>query len=95
MLEKGWIRPSISPYGAALLVFCKKTGKLWMYIDYYALKHQTKLNIFLISCIADLLNHLGCAHIFLLVDLVTAYQQIHVKQGHEYCIVFFMPQGLY
>ena len=95
MLEKGWIRPSVSPYGAPLLFVCKKTGKLRMCIDYHALNRQTKLDVFLIPRIAALLDHLGRACFFSLVDLVTAYHQIHIKQPHEHRTAFITPQGLY
>ena len=95
MLEKGWIRPSVSPYGAPLLFVCKKTGELRMCIDYRALNLQTKLDVFPIPCIADLLDRLGRARFFLSVDLATAYHQIRIKQGHEHQTAFVMPQGLY
>ena len=85
MLEKGWIHLSISPYGALLLFVHKKTGKLRMCINYRALNRQTKLDIFPIPRIADLLDHLGCARFFSSVDLATAYHQICIKQGHEHC----------
>ena len=91
MLEKGWICPSVSPYGAPLLFVCKKTGKLWMCIDYQALNHQTKLDVFPIPRIADLLDHLGRACYFSLVDLATAYHQIRIKQGHKHCTAFITP----
>ena len=95
MLEKGWICPSVSPYGALLLFVHKKTGKLPMCIDYRALNHQTKLDVFPIPRIADLFDHLGRAQYFSSVDLATAYHQIRIKQGHEHRTVFVMPQGLY
>ena len=84
MLEKGWIRPSVSPYGAPLLFVRKKTGELRMCIDYRALNRQTKLDIFPIPHIADLLDRLGRARFFSSVDLTTAYHQIRVKQVHEH-----------
>ena len=58
MLEKGWIHLSVSPYGAPLLFVRKKTGKLQMCIDYQALNRQTKLDVFPIPRIADLLDRL-------------------------------------
>ena len=64
MLEKGWLHPSVSPCGAPLLFVHKKTGKLEVCIDYRALNHQTKLDVFPIPCIADLLDHLDCASFF-------------------------------
>ena len=33
-LSRGWIRPSISPYGAPVIVIRKKTGELRIVIDY-------------------------------------------------------------
>ena len=95
MLEKGWIRPSVSPHGALLLFVRKKTGKLRMCIDYRALNRQTKLDIFPIPRIADLLDRSGHARFFWSVDLATAYHQIRIKQGHEHCTAFVTPQGLY
>ena len=95
MLEKGWIHPSVSPYEAPLLFVCKKTGELRMCIDYRALNCQTKLDIFPIPRIADLLDRLGRAHFFSSVDLATAYHQIRIKQGHEHRTAFVTPQGLY
>ena len=84
MLEKGWIRPSVSPYGAPLFFVRKKTGELRMCINYRALNRQTKLDVFPIPCIADLLDRLGRARFFSSVDLATAYHQIRIKQGHEH-----------
>ena len=84
MLEKGWIGPSMSPYGAPMLFVRKKTRKLRMCIDYHALNHQTKLDVFPIPCIAVLLDHLGRAHFFPSVDLATEDHQIRIKQGHEH-----------
>ena len=94
MLEKGWIRPSVSPYGAPLLFVCKKTGKLWMCIKYRALNRQTKLVVFPIPHIADLLDRLGHARFFWSVDLATAYHQICIKQGHEHHTALVTLQGL-
>ena len=95
MLEKGWVRPRMSPYGAPLLFIHKKTSKLQMCIDYRAQNCQTKLDIFPIPCIADLLDRLGHARFFLSVDLATAYHQIRIKQGHEHQTAFITPQCLY
>ena len=73
MLEKGWIRPSVSPYGAPILFVRKKTGELRMCVDFRALNAQTKLDMFPIPRIADLLDKLGRARYFSSVDLATAY----------------------
>ena len=36
-LQKGWIHPSASPYGAPVIVICKKDGALRICIDYQLL----------------------------------------------------------
>ena len=95
MLEKGWICPSVSPYGAPLSFVHKKTGKLWMCINYRALNCQTKPDVFPIPNIADLLDHLGRAPFFSSMDLATAYHQTRIKQGHEHQTAFITPQGIY
>ena len=61
MLAKGWIRPSVSPYGAPILFVCKKTGKLRMCIDFRALNSMTRLDVFPIPRISDLLDKLDRA----------------------------------
>ena len=94
MLEKGWMHPSVSPYGALLSFVCKKTGKLQMFINYQALNCQTKLDVFPIPRIADLLDHLGCARFFWSVDLAAAYHQIRIKQSHEHCTAFVTTRPL-
>ena len=36
-LQKGWICPGASPYGAPVIVICKKDGALHICIDYWLL----------------------------------------------------------
>ena len=61
MLAKGWIRPSVSPYGSPILFVCKKMGKLRMCVDFRALNSMTRLDVFPIPRISDLLDKLGHA----------------------------------
>ena len=61
MLTKGWICPSVSPYGAAVLFVCKKKGELRMCVDFRALNSMTRLDVFPIPRISDLLDKLGRA----------------------------------
>ena len=73
MLTKGWIKPSASLYSSPVLFIQKKTGELQMRIDLYALNANTKLDVFPLPCIADLLEKLGKAKYFSSIDLTTAY----------------------
>ena len=73
MIAKGWIRPSVSPYGAPILFVCKKTGKLRMCVDFRALNSDMRLDVFPLPRISDLLDWLGHATVFLSIDLAHAY----------------------
>ena len=73
MLAKGWIHPSVSPYGASILFVCKKIGKLKMCVDFRALNSMTRLDVFPILRICDFLDELGRTYYFSSVDLATAY----------------------
>ena len=72
MLEKGWIKPSVSPYSSPILLIQKKTEELWICIDFHALNGNTKLYFFFLPHIADLLNNLGKAKYFNSIELATA-----------------------
>ena len=73
MISCGWIRPSVSPYGAPILFVRKKTGELRIGVDFRALNSNTRLDVFPLPRIADLLDRLGRATIFSSIDLANAY----------------------
>ena len=73
MLEKGWIRPSVSPYGTPISFVRKNTGELRMCVDFRSLNRQTSLDMFPIPRIHDLLDKLGKASVFSAIDLSSAY----------------------
>jgi len=73
MLAKGWIKPSVSPYGHPVLFVRKKTGELRMCIDFRSLNANTKPDVFPLPRISDLLDKLGSARIFSSIDLASAY----------------------
>ncbi|GBG74390.1 hypothetical protein CBR_g18801 [Chara braunii] len=56
LLEKGWIRPSSSPFGAPVLFVPKKEGELRMCIDYRGLNAITVKNVEPLPRIDDLLD---------------------------------------
>ena len=66
-----------------------------MCIDFHSLNKQTYLDMFLIPPIHNLLDKLGKARIFSAVDLLSAYHQVCIKDGHEHKTNFLTPMGLF
>ena len=64
MIARSWIRPSVSPYGTPILFVRKKTGELWMCVEFRALNENMQLDVFLLPRISDLLDQLGHAIYF-------------------------------
>ena len=77
-LEKGWICPSSSPCGAPIVFIRKKTGELRMTVDYRALNHQTKKDVYPPPRIDDLLYKLSKAMCLSAIDLASGYHQVRL-----------------
>jgi hypothetical protein len=56
--DKGFIRPSMSPWGASVLFVKKKDESMWMCIDYRELNKLTVKNRYPLSRIEDLFDQL-------------------------------------
>jgi hypothetical protein len=69
MMDKGYIRPSVSPWGAPVLFVKKKDGTLRQCIDYRQLNKVTIKNKYPLPRIDDLFDQLGGASIFSKIDL--------------------------
>ncbi|GJW79367.1 putative reverse transcriptase domain-containing protein [Tanacetum coccineum] len=67
--DKGFIRPSHSPWGAPVLFVKKKDGALRMCIDYRELNKLTIKNRYPLPRIDDLFDQLQGAHYFSKIDL--------------------------
>ena len=96
LLDKGYIEPSTSPYGAPVL-FVKKprSQDLRLVIDHRLLNKQTIRNKFPIPRIDDMLDMLSGAKVFSSVDLRQAFHQIKLVESDKPKTAFRTPFGHY
>ena len=73
LLDKGFIRPSTSPWGAPVLFVKKKDGSLRLCIDYRQLNKVTIKNKYPLPRIDDLFDQLQGAQYFSKIDLRSEY----------------------
>ena len=95
MLAKGQSKPSIYQYGSTVFFLPKKTHKLQMCIDFYALNVNMRLDNFSLHCIADQLDRLGKAKYFSIINLARAYHQVRIAKCETCKTIFFTSKGLY
>ena len=69
MFDKGYIRPSASPWGSPVLFVKMKDGSMRMCIDYQNLNAVTIKNMYPLPRIDDLLYQLRNAKFFSKIDL--------------------------
>lgn len=81
LLDKGLIRPSVSPWGAPVLFVKKKDGSMRLCIDYRQLNQVTIKNKYPLPHIEDLFDQLKEAAVFSKLDLRSGYHQLKVREG--------------
>ncbi|GJS37995.1 putative reverse transcriptase domain-containing protein [Tanacetum coccineum] len=77
--DKGFIRPSHSPWGMPVLFVKKKDGSFRMYIDYRELNKLTIKNRYPLPRIDDLFDQLQGVCYFSKIDLRSGYHQLRVQ----------------
>ena len=104
MVNKGFVRPSTSPWGAPVLFVKKKDGSMRLCIDYRELNKVTIHNQYPLPRIDDLFDQLQGAKVFSKIDSRSGYHQLRVhdedvcktafrtRYGHFELLV--MPFGL-
>ncbi|GKE14075.1 putative reverse transcriptase domain-containing protein, partial [Tanacetum coccineum] len=80
--DKGFIRPSSSPWGASVLFVKKKNGSFRMCIDYRVLNKLTVKNRYPLLRIDDLFDQLQGSSIYSKIDLRSGYHQLRVREQY-------------
>jgi hypothetical protein len=78
LLEKGFIRPGSSPWGAPLIFVLNKDGTQRLCIDYCALNEVIVKNKYPLPRIDDLFDQLRGACVFSKIDLRSGYHQLKI-----------------
>jgi hypothetical protein len=78
LLEKGFIHPSSSPWGAPMIFVPKKDGTQRLCMDYRVLNEVTIMNKYPLPRIDDLFDQLYGACVFSKIDLRSGYHQLKI-----------------
>ena len=93
LLDKWFIRPSTSPWGAPVLFAKKKDETLRLCIDYRQLNRVTIKNRYLLPRIDDLFDQLRGVREYSKIELCTAYYQLRVRDTDIPKTAFRMHYG--
>jgi hypothetical protein len=95
LLEKGFIRPSSSPWGCPAIFVKNKDQTLRMCVDYRPLNEVTIKNKYPLLRIDLLFDQLVGAKVFSKIDLCSGYHQIRVRLEDIPKTAFTTRYGLY
>ena len=93
MIEKGYIQPFVSPFGARVLFVPKKDGGTRICVDYRVLNRVTVHNRYPLPRIDELLDRLRGAKLFTKIDLRSGYYQIRVHSSDVHKTTFRTRYG--
>ncbi|GJW24628.1 putative reverse transcriptase domain-containing protein [Tanacetum coccineum] len=93
--DKGFIRPSSSPWGAPVLFVKNKDGSFRMCIDYRELNKLTVKNRYPLPRIDDLFDQLQGSSVYLKIDLRSGYHQLRVREEDILKMAFRTRYGHY
>jgi hypothetical protein len=95
LLDKGFIRPSSSPWGCPALFVSKKDKGLRLCVDYRPLNAVTIKNKYPLPHIDILFDQLAGARVFSKIDLLSGYHQIKICGEDIPKTAFSTRYGLY
>jgi hypothetical protein len=95
LIEKGFIRPSSSPWGCPAIFVKKKDQTLRMCVDYRPLNEVTIKNKYPLPQIDILFDQLTGARVFSKIDLRSGYHQIRIRPEDIPKTAFTTRYGLF
>jgi hypothetical protein len=95
LLDKGYIHPSISPWGCSVLFVEKKDKELCLCVDYSPLNAVTIKNKYPLPRIDTLFDQLAGAQAFSKIDLCSGYHQIKIRAEDIPKTAFTTRYGLF
>ena len=95
ILGKGYIRPSILPYAAPVLIVKKPDKGLRVYVDYRALNSLIIKNRNILPLIREILSRLYKAKVYSKFNIIAAFNKIRIKEGHKIKTAFLTRYSLY
>ena len=95
MLDNGVIRPSKSPYSSPVLLVKKSDGKDRFCVDFRRLNLNTKKDVYPLPRVDDMLDALGKADYFSVLDLQSGFWQIPLHPDDMEKTAFSTTRGHY
>ena len=94
-VQKGYIRPSKSPYAAPFFFIKKKDRRLCPVQDYRRLNEWTICNQYPLPLISELISRIQGASLFSKFNIRWGYNNVRIKEGDEWKAAFITNQGLF
>ena len=95
LVDGGFIRPSLSPWGAHVLFVKKKDGTWRLCVDYRQLNKVTIHNKYPLPRIDDLFDQLQGAKLFSKIGLRSGYHQLRIRESDVPKTTFRTRNGHY
>ena len=94
-LQKGFIRPSSSSVASPVLFVKKSDGSLRLCIDFRAINNISVKDRYPLPLVKETLNNLKGMKYFSKIDIISAFNNVRMKEGQEYLTAMRTRFGLF